>query len=185
VVIESPLVNRYDYPGSENSSRRPTLAAVLDPEVAVRVADKLKARGETVAVAEGSCGGLISAALLAVPGASKYYVGGSVIYTRVAKEALFPGVDTPTGMRGATEEWATWLATAARAAMGTTWGIGEGGAAGPANPYGDPAGHAWFAVAGPDCVRTRHLLTGVDERSSNMAAFARAAIELLDDCLND
>ena len=157
---------------------------MLEPDLAVRVADKLKARGETVAVAEGSCGGLISAALLAVPGASTYYTGGSVIYTRTAKEALFPGVETAKGMRGATEEWASWLATAARHAMDTTWGIGEGGAAGPANPYGDPAGHAWLAVAGPNGVRTRHVLTGIDERAANMVAFTRAAIELLDDCLS-
>lgn len=157
---------------------------MLDPEVANRAAALLKERGETVAVAEGAAGGLISAALLAVPGASKYYVGGSVIYTRAAKDGLLGDVvDTPKGIRGATEAWATWLATAARTRLGTTWGIGEGGAAGPANPYGDPAGHAWLAVAGPEGVTTRHLLTGVDDRPSNMIAFAAAAIELLTDCL--
>ncbi len=158
---------------------------MLDPALADRVAAKLKARGDTVAVAEGSCGGLISASLLAVPGASKYFVGGSVIYTRAAKDALFPGIVTPTGLRGATEEWATWLARAARDRMGSTWGIGEGGAAGPANPYGDPAGHAWFAVAGPsDEVRTRHVLTGIGDRPTNMAEFTKAAIELLGECLD-
>lgn len=157
---------------------------MLDPEVANRAAALLKERGETVAVAEGAAGGLISAALLAVPGASKYYVGGSVIYTRAAKDGLLGDVvDTPKGIRGATEAWATWLATAARTRLGTTWGIGEGGAAGPANPYGDPAGHAWLAVAGPEGVTTRHLLTGVDDRPSNMIAFATAAIELLTECL--
>jgi nicotinamide-nucleotide amidase len=159
---------------------------VLDPEVAAGVAAKLVARGETVAVAEGSCGGLVSASLLAVPGASRYFVGGSVIYTRAARSALFPGRAASREMRGATEEWATWLALAARETVGTTWGIGEGGAAGPAgNPYGDPAGHAWFAVAGPDgSVRTRHLLTGESDRAANMAAFAATAIALLDDCLD-
>ena len=157
---------------------------MLDPALAERVAATLTERGETVAVAEGSCGGLISASLLAVPGASKYFVGGSVIYTRAAKEALYPGIETPRGMRGATEEWATWLARAARERIGTTWGIGEGGAAGPTNPYGDPAGHAWLAVAGPDDeVRTRHLLTGIDDRPTNMVEFTKAAIELLEDCL--
>ncbi|MEA3055851.1 MAG: nicotinamide-nucleotide amidase, partial [Actinomycetota bacterium] len=107
----------------------------------------LKARGETISVAEGSCGGLISAALLAVTGASAYYVGGSVIYTRAGKEALLGDViETPKGLRGASEPWVRWLALATRTKLGTTWGIGEGGAAGPANPYGDPAGHAWLAV---------------------------------------
>ena len=85
---------------------------MLDPALADRVAAKLTTRGDTVAVAEGSCGGLISASLLAVPGASKYFVGGSVIYTRTAKEALLPGIETAQDMRGATEEWATWLARA-------------------------------------------------------------------------
>ena len=152
--------------------------------MAATVAKNLTARGETVAVAEGSCGGLVSAALLAIPGASKYFVGGSVIYTRAAKEALFPGRDTERGMRGATEAWATWLAIAAREGLGTTWGVGEGGAAGPANPYGDPAGHAWVAVAGPDgAVRTRHVLTGIEDRAVNMVEFTKAAISLLDECL--
>jgi len=152
--------------------------------LATAVAAKLTARQETVAVAEGSCGGLISATLLAIPGASKYFVGGSVIYTRVAKEALYPNRPTEQGMRGATEAWAAWLATAAREQMGTTWGVGEGGAAGPTNPYGDPAGHAWLAVAGPDgTVRTRHVLTGIDDRPTNMVEFTRAAIALLDECL--
>jgi nicotinamide-nucleotide amidase len=163
-----------------------TLRAVLDPALASRIAAKLTARGDTVAVAEGSCGGLISASLLAVPGASKYFVGGSVIYTRGAKEALFPGVPTAAGMRGATEAWATWLARAARDRLGATWGIGEGGAAGPTNPYGDPAGHAWLAVAGPgDVVRTRHVLTGLDDRPGNMVEFTEAAIALLDECVDD
>jgi PncC family amidohydrolase len=158
---------------------------MVDPALAERVAAKLKARGDTVAVAEGACGGLISASLLAVPGASAYFVGGSVIYTRAAKEALYPGIETAKGMRGATEAWATWLARAARERLGTTWGIGEGGAAGPMNPYGDPAGHAWLAVAGPDDqVHTRHLLTGIDDRPTNMAEFTKAAIALLDDCID-
>ena len=158
---------------------------MLDPTLADRVAAKLRERGDTVAVAEGSCGGLISASLLAVPGASKYFVGGSVIYTRTAKEALYPGIETPKGMRGATEEWAKWLACSARARMDTTWGIGEGGAAGPTNPYGDPAGHAWLAVAGSDgAVYTQHVLTGIDDRATNMVEFAKAAIALLEQCID-
>lgn len=139
----------------------------------------LKARGDTIGVAEGSCGGLISATLLAVPGASAYYVGGALIYTYGAKKALLGDViETPAGMRGATEAFAAYLARAIRAQLGTTWGIGEGGAAGPANPYGDPAGHAWLAVSGPTEM-TRHVLTGNDDRAENMVAFATAALELL------
>ena len=139
----------------------------------------LKEREQTIAVAEGSCGGLVSAALLAIPGASAYFVGGAVVYTFKAKAGLLGDViETPAGMRGASEEFALYLARAIRARLDTTWGIGEGGAAGPANRYGDPAGHAWFAVSGP-AESTRHLLTGVDDRAANMVTFAAAALDLL------
>lgn len=157
---------------------------MLDPALARRVATTLTERGETVGVAEGSCGGLVSASLLAVPGASRYFVGGSVVYTRTAKEGLYPGIETARGMRGAPEAWATWLALAAQERLGTTWGIGEGGAAGPTNPYGDPAGHAWLAIAGPGGeVTTRHVLTGIDDRPTNMVEFTKAAIALLEERL--
>lgn len=138
------------------------------------------ARHETIGVAEGSCGGLVSAALLAVPGASTYYAGGAVIYTLAANRAFLEGaIPTPPGLRGATEGFASYLARSAVSKLGSTWGIGEGGAAGPTgNRYGDPAGHAWLAVAGPTDV-TRHLLTGSDDRLANMTAFATAALDLL------
>ena len=115
---------------------------------AQRVASILRERGETVAVAEGSAGGLISAALLAIPGASAYFLGGAVVYTARANRAWMAGaVEPPDGMRGATEEFADYLARSAALKLGADWGIGEAGAAGPANPYGDPAGHCWIAVA--------------------------------------
>jgi nicotinamide-nucleotide amidase len=153
----------------------PTLTAA-----ARRAAAALRSRGETVGVAEGSCGGLISAALLAEPGASSYYVGGAVIYTPTATRRLISGaIPTPPGLRGATESFALYLARSVAASLDTTWGIGEGGATGPApNPYGDPAGHAWVAVAGRRAA-TRHLLTGSGDRWANMVAFAVAALELL------
>ena len=155
----------------------------MDPELlaaAARVGQALKDRSETVGVAEGSCGGLVSAALLAVPGASAYYAGGAVIYTLAASRAFLAGaVDPPSGLRGASEPFALFLARSAVAKLGCTWGIGEGGAAGPTgNRYGDPAGHAWVAVAGA-AEATRHLLTGTDDRLANMTTFAIAAIGLL------
>ena len=139
-----------------------------------------------MAVAEGSAGGLISVALLSVPGASAYYIGGTVIYTAAASRAWMLGdVDVPTGMRGATEAFAGWLAESVRAKVDTTWGLAEAGAAGPPNPYGDPAGHSWLAVAGPHgaTTRTRTVLTGLDDRCANMAAFALAALTLFAEVL--
>jgi nicotinamide-nucleotide amidase len=152
--------------------------------LAERIAATLKARKETVAVAESSAGGLISAALLAVPGASSYFIGGSVVYTRKAILALR---DTHAsmfeGLHGATEPWALLLARTLRERCAADWGVGESGAAGPTgNRYGDPAGHAWVAVTGR-IERTMILNTGNDERVTNMYAFATAALQLLADAL--
>ena len=143
----------------------------------------LRERGQTVAVAEGSAGGLISAALLSVPGASAYYLGGAVIYTAPAVRSWIAGaIETPTRLRGATEEFATYLARSAAVRLGATWGLGEAGAAGPPNPYGDPAGHTWLAVAGP-VETSRNILTGADDRRDNMVAFAVAALGLFAEVL--
>lgn len=142
----------------------------------------LRERGETVAVADGSAGGLVSTSLLAVPGASAYFLGGAVVYTRNALDGMLTGpVERPRRLRGASEPWATHLAQAARTHLRATWGVGEGGASGPTgNPYGDPPGHAWVAVSGRT-ESARHVLTGDDDRLANMVAFATAALELLAD----
>src|SRR5438093_1771080 len=99
--------------------------------IAASLGTLLKERKQTIAVAEGSCGGLISAALLAVPGASAYFLGGAVIYTTQASRAFMSGsgVEHPPILRGASEDFAQFLARAVRTKVGATWGIGEGGAA--------------------------------------------------------
>ncbi len=162
-------------------------AEVFDSQLtslADSAARKLRERHETIAVAESSCGGLISASLLSIPGASAYYVGGTVTYTRVANQVLLAGaVAIPAGLQAETEEYALYLAHAAAAKLETTWAIGESGAAGPTGSrYGDPAGHVWVAVTGA-ADSTRHLLTGSEDRSANMVAFAAVALGLLTECL--
>ena len=149
---------------------------------AAEIAGRLKDRGETVAVAESSAGGLVSAALLSVPGASAYYRGGVVIYTLDGAKAILGGAsDLDPGDRGACEPFARWLAASTAGKHGTVWGVSETGASGPdGNRYGDPAGHAWLAVAGPGgTLRAEHLLTGGEDRAANMEAFAAAALGLL------
>jgi len=144
----------------------------------------LKERKHTIAVAESSAGGLISAALLSVPGASAYFLGGGVIYTHEARRALLSLPDEAlTGIRASTEEYALRLARAVREKLGTTWGLSETGATGPTgNRYGDAAGHACIAVAGPIeqtiTVETRH-----GNREMNMWSFTQTALELLETCL--
>jgi nicotinamide-nucleotide amidase len=148
---------------------------------AERIAALLKAKKETVAVAESSAGGLITAALLGVPGASAYCLGGIVIYTRQAWEALRDFEEGLLGgYRSATEQNALIRARLARDRFGATWGIGETGAAGPTgNRYGDPAGHACLAVCGRREISIT-LKTGSTDRLANMHAFAAAALQLLE-----
>ncbi len=152
--------------------------------LAASVAARLVARGHTVAVAESSAGGLISAALLAVPGASAYFLGGGVIYTRAARRVLLGVPDEAVrGTRSSTEAYALLTARTARERLGATWGLAESGAAGPTgNRYGDAAGHTALAVAGP-VERARTVETGSADREANMWAFTRAALELLEGCL--
>lgn len=142
----------------------------------------LKDRGETIAICESSSGGLAAAALLAVPGASAYFLGATVPYTVVASKALLAGVvPVPEGLRGATEAYALYQAHSVRGKLSAAWGTGEAGATGPTpNRYGDPNGHTWVAVVGPDGVeRTRNLQTGSSDRVANMEAFAKALLSEL------
>ena len=152
--------------------------------IANRVAAKLVARNETIAIAESSAGGLISAALLAVPGASKYFLGGAIVYTKTAREALLAITAADmTNMRASSEPYTHLLAGRVREKLGADWGLSETGAAGPTgNRYGDSAGHVCFAVSGPKNL-ARTLETGLDDRAANMDAFARAALGLLDAAL--
>ena len=144
----------------------------------------LKDKKATIAVAESSAGGLISAALLAVPGASAYFLGGGVIYTQTARRGLLQLPDEAvTGIRSSTEAYALLKARTIRERLGATWGLAETGASGPTgNRYGDAAGHACLAVAGP-VERVVTLETGDADRERNMWAFTKAALRLLETSL--
>jgi len=148
--------------------------------LAAVIGERLKARKQTVAVAESSAGGLVSAALLGVAGASAYYLGASVIYTAKARELLL-GVpkDAVAGMRSQTEEWALMLARNARERFDATWGLGETGSAGPTGSYGLPPGRSWVALTGPQEIALL-LETGSPDRLANMNAFAAATLRLLE-----
>lgn len=152
--------------------------------MAASVGELLKQRQQTIAVAESSCGGLLSASLVAVPGASAYYLGGAVVYTGPARlELLRVSDDVMAEMRASTEPYAMMKAHTIRGLLGTTWGLSETGASGPTgNRYGDAAGHACIAVAGP-VERVITVETGSADREANMWAFAKAAFELLEQCI--
>jgi nicotinamide-nucleotide amidase len=148
--------------------------------IAEQVAAKLIAKKQTIAVAESSTGGLISASLLAVPGASAYFLGGAVVYTRDARRVLMDITDdTMRGMRSASEPYAKLLAEQVRRRFSTDWGLSETGATGPTgNRYGDAAGHSCMAVAGAGS-EVMTLETGKNDRQANMQEFAKTALGLL------
>ena len=154
--------------------------------MAASVGALLKEREHSVAVSESSCGGLISASLVAVPGASAYYVGGAVVYTRAGQRGLLQVPDDAmSGIRASSEPYALLNARTVRESLGTTWALSETGASGPTgNRYGDSAGHACIAVSGPVekaiTVETRH-----GDREINMWSFARAALDLLEQCVRE
>jgi len=148
--------------------------------IAEKIAARLIERRQTIAVAESSTGGLISASLLAVPGASAYFLGGGVIYTRDARRILMDIPDEAMkGIRSASEPYATLLANQIRNRFSTDWGLSETGATGPtSNRYGDAAGHSCMAVAGPQG-EVMTLETGSSDRPANMHVFASTALTLL------
>jgi nicotinamide-nucleotide amidase len=148
--------------------------------IAEQIAAKLVARKQTIAVAESSTGGLISASLLAVPGASAYFLGGAVVYTRDARRVLMDITDeTMKGIRSASEPYAKLLAEQTRRRFATDWGLSETGATGPTgNRYGDAAGHSCMAVAGAQ-TSVITLETGSNDRAGNMQVFAATALKLL------
>ncbi len=155
-------------------------------ELSAAVGELLKETGGTLAVSESSCGGLISAALVAVPGASAYYVGGSVCYTRTAQQGLLNVPETAmAGIRASSEPYAQLNARAVRERLGTTWAVSETGASGPTgNRYGDSAGHACIAVAGP-VEKVITVETGQSDREANMWVFVQAALDLLEECVRE
>ena len=155
-------------------------------ELAAEAGRLLRERGETIAVSESACGGLINAALVAVPGASAYYLGGAVIYTAASRDGLLGiGEDDMSGKRAATEEYALMTARAIRGKTGATWAVGETGASGPSgNRYGDAAGHACVAVAGPS-ERVATIETGSADRGANMREFAERALTMLTERLRE
>jgi PncC family amidohydrolase len=152
---------------------------------AERIATKLKARHETISVAESSTAGLLSAALLAIPGASAYFLGGAVVYTRQSRAELLAVTDQElTGITPSTEPYALLFARKIRGKLATTWSLGETGTAGPTGSrYGHAAGHSCIGVIGPNGERSLTVETGKSDRLDNMRAFSVAALDLLEKAL--
>jgi nicotinamide-nucleotide amidase len=151
---------------------------------AERIAALLKARGETISIAESSTAGLVSAALLAIPGASAYFMGGAVVYTGVSRSELLRVTEADlTGITPSTEAYAMLFARKIRERLQTSWSLGETGTAGPTGSrYGHAPGHSCIAVVGR-VERAITIETGNSDRLDNMRAFSIAALDLLEKSL--
>src|SRR4051794_19486759 len=156
----------------------------------IRIAEQIAAglieRRQTIAVAESSTGGLISAALLAVPGASAYFLGSAVVYTRDARRTLMDIPDEAMkGIRSASEPYAKLLASRIRSRFSCDWGLSETGATGPTgNRYGDAAGHSCMGITGASDPLAMTLETGSADRLANMHTFASTALGFFLDTLS-
>ena len=157
---------------------------ILFSESIKKVSDVLKDRGETIAVAESTTGGLIAAQLLAMPGASAYFLGGTIIYTRLSRKVfLDASAEKVHGVKPLTEEMASFFAKQVRQKLTATWGIAELGIAGPSgSAYGYEAGNSVIAVSGPIEAAVR-IDTGHNDRIRNMKEFTERACRLLRDVL--
>lgn len=145
----------------------------------------LKKRGQTIAVAEGATGGLISAGLLTLPGATAFFLGSGVLYSAKGREILLnlSSADVK-GMKSVTESYALLQASAIRKHFGADWGVAESGSAGPTHPLGVPSGTSCIAVVGPGISISRSIATGNEHRTANMVAFATAALKILGEALD-
>jgi nicotinamide-nucleotide amidase len=152
--------------------------------LAEKCAALLRAKKQHIAIAESSTGGLVSSALLALPGASDYFLGGAVVYTVKSRLAFLGlGESDLAGLRPSTEAYALLAARRVRERFAADWALGETGAAGPTgNRYGDAPGHSCIAIAGA-AERTITIETGRSDRIANMRAFGAAALTLLADTL--
>lgn len=148
--------------------------------LAEKIAAVLTARKQTIVIAESSTAGLISASLLGVAGASAYFLGGAVVYTRQSRRLLLDIPDAALdGMRPSTEPYALMMARTAQQRFSSTWALAETGATGPTgNRYGDAAGHSCFGIAG-FTEASMTLETGDSDRLANMQAFTSAALNFL------
>lgn len=152
--------------------------------LAETVGQLLIERKQTLAVSESSSGGLISAALLSISGASTYFMGGGVIYTHRARQILLEiDFEDHPGVRSSSEPYALLAANTVRERLGTYWGLSETGAAGPTgNRYGDVAGHSCIAVSGP-VEKVITLETGLSDREENMWLFAEKSLKTLEQAI--
>jgi nicotinamide-nucleotide amidase len=150
---------------------------------AAQVLARLRERGETLAVAESLTGGLLAATIVDVPGASKVFRGGLVVYATDLKGSLAGVPADLLAARGPVDpEVALALARGARERCAADWGLATTGVAGPDPQDGHPVGQVYVGIAGPLDGDVRRL-TLLGDRAAIRRGCVTAALALLTDAL--
>lgn len=139
-----------------------------DDTLASVVGQQLKARGETIAVAESCTGGGLGQLLTDVPGSSSYFIGGVIAYdNRIKAEAIAVDPALLEQHGAVSPEVAAAMATGVRDRLDTTWSLSVTGIAGPGGGTAEkPVGLVYLGIAGPDGVQTQMLNLGAQRGRS-------------------
>jgi PncC family amidohydrolase len=149
-------------------------------ELAGRLQTACLAAGSTLSLAESCTGGMVAAAVTAIPGSSDYFAGGVVPYSNEAKRDLL-GVDPDVlAAHGAVSaQVARAMAIGARERFGTTLAASVTGIAGPAGgTAAKPVGLTYIGVVDEAGVDVRRIVWSGD-RAANRHDSAIAVLEAL------
>ena len=151
----------------------------LDPLEAV-VGNALRARSQTLSLAESCTGGLVAERITSVPGASDYFLGGFLTYTdRMKTELAGVPEDLLRQHTAVSEPVAEAMARGARERTGSTYALSVTGIAGPAGgTEATPVGTVIIGLAGPDGCRTRRARF-LGDRERVRALAAQTALDML------
>ncbi|KAG7661275.1 uncharacterized protein J8A68_005167 [[Candida] subhashii] len=170
-------------------------------KIVQEIAEILRSRNQTLAISEAACGGLISAYIVSVPGASNFYIGGKLVYSLKQRLKLSGWSEEEiSNYMGPSQQVALKLARTAKYELGSTYVLSETGYAGPSNDLhisnGDDdkedtkgktesddksqsVGTVYIGLSGPDGEVSTWKNTGSVDRSKNMTEFAKLGLEFL------
>ena len=149
-------------------------------QLAESVASLLRDHGKRVAVAEATACGLVMYRLGAVPGASRYLIGGVVVYANTAKRGVLGVTDADLAQGSVSAPAVQAMARRARELFGADIGLADTGIAGPTGGGAErPIGLTYIALSAPDAnLWERHVFQGAD-RAANQQHTADAVLDLL------
>lgn len=168
-------------------------------KIVQEIAEILRSRNQTLAISEAACGGLISAYIVSVPGASNFYIGGKLVYSLKQRLKLSGWSEEEiSNYMGPSQQVALKLARTAKYELGSTYVLSETGFAGPSNNLhiqnndengesdkelmddkSQSVGTVYLGLSGPNGEASTWKNTGNVDRAKNMSEFAKLGLEFL------